>query len=176
MPFQKGHKIWKGKKRPEVKQWLTSFKKGHKPWNKNKKGIHLSPETEFKKRELMGNTRGFKKGQIPWNKGLKGFMAGEKNPSWKGGITPLVNQIRNHFKSRQWRCDVFERDNYTCQLCNQKGKYLEADHYPKRFSKILEEYNIRTLKEALNCEELWNINNGRTLCLKCHNSTKGKIK
>jgi hypothetical protein len=27
----------------------TSFKKGHKPWNVNKKGIHLSPATEFKK-------------------------------------------------------------------------------------------------------------------------------
>jgi hypothetical protein len=27
----------------------TSFKPGHRPWNKNKKGIHLSPGTEFKK-------------------------------------------------------------------------------------------------------------------------------
>ncbi len=27
----------------------TSFKKGSTPWNKNKKGIHLSPATEFKK-------------------------------------------------------------------------------------------------------------------------------
>jgi hypothetical protein len=27
----------------------TAFKKGNIPWNKNKKGIHLSPKTEFKK-------------------------------------------------------------------------------------------------------------------------------
>ena len=27
----------------------TSFKKGMEPWNKGKKGIHLSPATEFKK-------------------------------------------------------------------------------------------------------------------------------
>lgn len=27
----------------------TSFKKGHIPWTKGMKGIHLSPETEFKK-------------------------------------------------------------------------------------------------------------------------------
>ena len=27
----------------------TSFKKGQPPWNKGKKGIHLSPKTEFKK-------------------------------------------------------------------------------------------------------------------------------
>ena len=29
----------------------TSFKKGHIPWNKGMKGIHTSPETEFKKGE-----------------------------------------------------------------------------------------------------------------------------
>ncbi len=27
----------------------TAFKKGQKPWNKGKKGIHCSPDTEFKK-------------------------------------------------------------------------------------------------------------------------------
>jgi len=27
----------------------TRFKKGHRTWNKNRKGIHLSPRTEFKK-------------------------------------------------------------------------------------------------------------------------------
>lgn len=36
--FAKGHKPNK-----------TSFHKGHVPWNKGKKGIHLSPKTEFKK-------------------------------------------------------------------------------------------------------------------------------
>ena len=39
---------------------------------------------------------------------------------------------------------------------------------------IFEEYKIKSLEEALNCEEFWNINNGRTLCRKCHNLTKGK--
>jgi len=28
---------------------ITSFTRGHIPWNKNIKGIHLSPNTEFKK-------------------------------------------------------------------------------------------------------------------------------
>ena len=27
----------------------TAFRRGHVPWNKNRKGIHLSPSTEFKK-------------------------------------------------------------------------------------------------------------------------------
>ena len=29
--------------------WKTPFKKGHVPWNKNIKGMHLSPNTEYKK-------------------------------------------------------------------------------------------------------------------------------
>jgi len=36
----------------------TQFKKGHSAWNKDKKGIHLSPNSEWKK------------GREPWNKGL----------------------------------------------------------------------------------------------------------
>lgn len=43
---------------------LGQFVKGMVPWNKGIKGIHLSPETEFK----------------------KGQFAGEKNASWKGGV------------------------------------------------------------------------------------------
>jgi len=42
--FIKGNKCAKGNKPNK-----TSFKKGQIPWNKNIKGIHYSPETEFKK-------------------------------------------------------------------------------------------------------------------------------
>lgn len=35
----------------------------------------------------------------------------------------------------------------------------------------MKEYNIKNYNEALLCEELWNINNGRTLCLPCHKTT-----
>jgi hypothetical protein len=108
-------------------------------------------------------------GDIPWNKGKKGYLAQEKHYNWKGGITSLYIRVRNRcWKYSQWRSDVFERDDYTCQECFQRGGKLNADHFPKSFSQIFEEYNIRTYKEALDCEELWNINNGRTLCEKCH--------
>jgi len=30
------------------------------------------------------------------------------------------------------------------------------------------EFRIKTFEQALTCEELWNINNGETLCKKCH--------
>jgi len=46
-----GNKFAKGNKPNR-----TSFKKGHKPWNRDKKGIHLSPSTEFKKGRKSSRT------------------------------------------------------------------------------------------------------------------------
>ena len=92
---------------------------------------------------------------------------GRGNGSWRGGITPLVNEIRNCFEYRQWRLNIFRQDNFICQICGEKRK-IEADHYPKMFSTIFHENKIKSLEEALACEEFWNINNGRTLCESCH--------
>jgi len=36
---------------------------------------------------------------------------------------------------------------------------------------ILKQNNITTIKEALNCKELWKKSNGVTLCIKCHKKT-----
>lgn len=57
----------------------TGPKEGYVPWNKGLKGIHCSPESEFKKGMIPWNkgVKGihpkseFKKGNIPWNKGIK---------------------------------------------------------------------------------------------------------
>ena len=35
----------------------------------------------------------------------------------------------------------------------------------------MNEFNILTVDQALACNELWNINNGRTLCKPCHRKT-----
>jgi 5-methylcytosine-specific restriction endonuclease McrA len=90
--------------------------------------------------------------------------------------TPLTKAIRKCFKYRQWRSDVFERDDYTCQFCGVRGSVvLNADHI-KPFALILNENSIATFEQSQACEELWNINNGRTLCEPCHKSvgTHGK--
>jgi len=96
---------------------------------------------------------------------------GDKAYQWKGGITPLIKRIRHCFEYRQWRSDIFTRDDYTCQHCNKRGGDLEA-HHIKQFSKIIEDNNVDTMEKALSCDELWNINNGLTLCKECHNKTK----
>lgn len=90
--------------------------------------------------------------------------------NWRGGTTPLSKLIRTSFKYRQWRSDIFTRDNYTCNFCGKVGGKIVADHI-KPFSLIIKENNITTFQEASDCEELWNINNGRVLCDDCHYNT-----
>ena len=95
----------------------------------------------------------------------------EKNCNWKGGISLLNNQLRHSFEYRQWRNDVFTRDNFTCQWCSDdRGGNLNADHI-KPLSLLLQFYEITNFEQALICEEIWNINNGRTLCIECHKKT-----
>ena len=92
---------------------------------------------------------------------------GDKHYRWKGGVKSLNAIIRETFQYRLWRSDVFTRDGFTCVKCGKKG-YVHA-HHTKSFSSILKEYKIKTIEEATQCSELWNINNGITLCKNCHN-------
>lgn len=158
-----------------------SYKKSEN--HKKKLSIALKDYYKTHRHTIPGNP--FKKGNIPWTKIMKGrftpkhlenlskgqigVSVGSKNGRWRGGVGLLTKQIRASFKYRQWRSDVFTKDNFICVLCGKKGGRMEIDHYLKSFSEIFYENKIKTLQEAWNCEELWNINNGRTLCEKCHN-------
>lgn len=89
--------------------------------------------------------------------------------------TSLNQQIRKTFEYRQWRSDVFTRDNFTCQKCGQKGGRLHA-HHKRMIVEIVECYEIITLEQALECEELWNINNGITYDKDCHKDVHNSLK
>lgn len=95
---------------------------------------------------------------------------GKEHPCYKEVKKhPLHKSIRNSFKYKEWRTKVFQRDNYTCLGCRTKG-YLEADHIV-RFIDIVNKHNLDSVEKSLSCEELFDINNGRTLCRKCHLKT-----
>ena len=82
MPFEKGHKTFKGCE----KGW---FRKKQIPWNKGLTGIH-SEESLRKNREAhLGKhpMSAFKKGRIPWNKGLKGVQE-----AWSKGKTNIFSE------------------------------------------------------------------------------------
>lgn len=98
-------------------------------------------------------------------------LRGEKSPFWRGGTTPLSYLIKANELYRNWRKAIFERDNYTCLECGERGGELHVDHI-KPFSLIIFENKINSLERALNCFELWEQENGRTLCAACHRKTE----
>lgn len=121
--------------------------KHDEPWNKNLKGIHLSPQTEFKSGIRFNESTEFKRGESPWNKNLPK----NRQPNWKGGITPTNNLERIRFY-KTILVQVLIRDNYTCQMCGSRGD-LQVDH-------------IQPWSEYV--ELRFDINNCRTLCRHCH--------
>lgn len=141
-------------------------------WNSGKK-----MSEEFKKKISEGCRKRFKKlGYInspEARKKISKSKRGEKSHFWKGGIAELTDRIRHLPKSKNWKLGVFQRDNFTCQMpdCNKTAKILNA-HHIKEFSLIIEENNIKTIEQALDCQELWTLKNGITLCKKCHNSIR----
>lgn len=115
---------------------------------------------------------------MPNNSGINNPMYGKRgklSPAYKTGSCNIRKLIRGTYEYRQWRSDIYHRDDFTCQNCNIRGGRLEA-HHIKSFSKIVEDNNIKTLAEALYCDELFDINNGVTLCLECHKKTDSYLK
>ena len=80
----------------------------------------------------------------------------ENNGMWKGGKAKERNCSSQTRAYKRWRKAVFERDDYTCVFCSTRGGNLNADH-------ILPYAFFPHLRLSLN--------NGRTLCIDCHQKT-----
>jgi len=83
---------------------------------------------------------------------------GDKSAFWKGGVTTENHRIRSSKEYADWREAVFLRDGHTCKNCSAKSQkgvtvYLHA-HHIKGFAKYP--------------DKRFDINNGVTLCKKCH--------
>jgi len=107
------------------------------------------------------------------SKNMKGKRCGKDNNLWRGGITPIKDAIRCSDRYKIWRQQVFIRDNFICQECGEKGGHLEAHHNDKAFVQLLHEVAINLplfdlYSGAMIYEPMWDINNGKTLCVKCH--------
>lgn len=186
--FIKGHKpIWLKASRIKVsetckKRGIGKWMLGRKPteatreklrknnaryWLGKKRGKQSKETIEKRMKKIRGRKAPWVTKRLLENNPFKGKF-GKENPNWKKNKkAPFVLAIRRLFKYKQWRSNVFARDNFTCTLCPKRGGNLEV-HHKKSLLKILKENNIETIEQALDCRELWNIKNGVTLCIPCH--------
>lgn len=157
------------------------FSKGHVPWHKGRRRSKICerckesftpPSTRFNRQRFCSNSCA-KQGN-PGRVGQRSTpehvekirqalmgrprfdMRGEKNHRWKGGITDENHRVRGSLQYTEWRRSIFERDDYTCQACGNRGGKLHADHI-KPF--------------AVYPELRFDVDNGRTLCVDCHRQT-----
>jgi hypothetical protein len=170
--FQKGNKINLGRKRDV--------------WNKGKTNIYSKETIEKIRNSLLGYKHS-EKARSNMSKGkmghyvsnetkLKISMSHKGKPSHnKGRPMPeaqkeklrLTNKIRWDLLGRKqdkrplhncslynnWTKVILKRDNYTCTKCKKLGGTLNAHH----------------IKSFINYPELrYDLNNGITLCHKCH--------
>ena len=154
-------------------------KKGYKQTGSHKSHISESLKTgAYFKCEVCGEIfwrkqYAIKKGEcrfcskacyFVWQRGKKKTIVNQfdrknsKNPNWKGGICSVNTKIRGSVSFKEWRQSVFERDNWTCQEC---GARCKKDHYIR-----IEAHHIKPF--ATFPELRFNIDNGITLCKKCH--------
>lgn len=158
------NEYWIGKPNGRKKQ---GSKNSVPAWNK---GIPLTEETKLKlskKLKIVAKEKGYglwmtgKKSSTETRKkqreaNMKRIESGKHN--WYiDGRTPENVKIRHSSEYRDWRIAVFRRDNYTCQECGNHGVKLNADHI-KPFAYYPE---LRLV-----------IENGRTLCIPCHEKTE----
>ena len=149
-------RYWSDKQKQEQSERLKKWYETHDNPMKNKK------HSEIEKNKISESMK--KRWQDPkYRKKVISNLPirfGEDAPYWKGGITPELTKLRNSDKYHLWRKQIFERDNYTCKLCDDnKGGNLNSHH-------------IHKFSEYPN--ERFDINNGITLCENCHELTFGK--
>jgi hypothetical protein len=141
----------------EIKRWSQSeinrrSMLGHKRTKEHRK--NLSKSLRGKTWDVLGREMS----QETKDKMSKAHR-GSKSSAWKGGVTKPNKLARNRARFKNWREAVFKRDDYTCQVCGERGVYLEP-HHIKRFADYL---GLR-----------YELSNGITLCRECHKPMKLK--
>jgi len=169
--FTKGHKGFKanlGKKfSVETRKKMSDRmkKKPLKYWLGKKRKPFTEKQIENKKLGMKKAVDLYKeKNGKFWKTGSKCSEETKRKMSLSAGGTGIPQRGKKRYyhlmdsKYKQWRSDVFQRDNWTCQTCGEKGIKLEPHH----------------IKGWAKYEELrYELDNGVTLCYECHQLTKG---
>ena len=128
------------------------------------KGIILKSLDKIAKEEALNNIQN---GVIFDSKDNDDLPVNVKLPAPSTSLL-LKLKIRNTTKYLNWRISILKRDNFTCKICHasvkdNKSLRLEV-HHAKTFDGICKENNLSTVEQAFECKELWNLNNGFSIC------------
>lgn len=116
-------------------------------WNDKRRAMQI----DIAKERFLG-----KKHSVERRMATRERNLGSRSHFWKGGSTSDGKRVRSSLPYKLWREAVFTRDNFTCQMCWQRGGMLHADHI-KPFAYF---QHLR-----------FDVSNGRTLCVACHRKT-----
>ena len=98
---------------------------------------------------------GCSKSSFQSRKRISALKRGIDIEDWDGfAFDDNLRSFRNSAEYRNWRSEVYMRDNWTCQKCGEKSGTLRAHH--------LNSYTDFP-------DQRLNVSNGSTLCVKCHN-------
>jgi len=161
----------------EAKQKMRVKKLGHRCSEETKRKMSVARKQSSYR--ISPRPKGYKVSK-EGRENMRLAHLGDKSNLWQGGKSKLTSLIRESFYYKDWRKSIYERDGFTCVFCKKIGGQIQADHI-KPFSQILQEsFEKFDLKEKtiaekysiiISNEELWNLNNGRTLCVSCHKTT-----
>lgn len=100
------------------------------------------------------------------------IRAGHDISNWRRIERDISDVIRKSSRYIRWRNEIYYRDDFSCSKCGGKGGIINA-HHIYSFNQLLADFNINSIEEAESCGQLWDLDNGITLCLKCHKIEHG---
>jgi hypothetical protein len=119
-------------KKPEIRRKISEACKGiKKPWLSEWNRTRKFSQDAIRRITEAGRKR------VPWDKGIQRpemseAQKGEKNHSWKGGITPERESFNATMEWKNASKIVWRRDKRTCQLCHKKyegvGRTFDVHH------------------------------------------------
>ena len=120
------------------KSIASRFQKGHKTWNAGSKGIHMAPQTEFKKGHKPHNTKydGYEsKRDQYWYIRINGKFVLKHRHIWEQINGPIPNEMVLKFKDKN--TDNIQIDNL--YLCSRKDHAIQNSihNYPKEIIEVM---------------------------------------
>jgi len=96
---------------------------------------------------------------------------GKNHYNWKGGCSRLNAAIRRLTENRKWMDAVKARDG-KCLVCGSTEK-LESHHIVP-LAVLVGVHGITNRGQARKCKHLWDLENGMTVCVRCHYKIHGR--